>query len=64
MNSEWYRSIGIAVTILTGVLFLGILKVFFNIEPNTNILQTGITFGHVFGALQLFLAWALFKKQL
>jgi predicted branched-subunit amino acid permease len=63
-NSRVWRSIGISIPLITGLLLWGILEGMFEIGVKTNIWNTGITPGIVFGALNFMIAWAIWKNKL
>ena len=63
LNQKWYYSLGVAIPLVTTLLLWGIFKAIFNLDINTNIANTGITLGIVFGIANLFLTWAIFKKR-
>ena len=52
-----------AIPLFTGFLFLGILKGIFGVDAATNIADTGITVGFVFGLLNLWLWWMVYKHR-
>jgi len=61
-NQRWFRALGISIPVITGVLLLGFLQAIFGVEVSTNLFNTGITPGMIFGVLQLLLAFWVYKK--
>ncbi len=58
-NQKWWRSLGIAIPILSTLVMWGI-----GMEVNTNIFQTGITPGMILGVALLGLAWGIYKNKI
>ncbi len=61
LSQQWRKSLGVGVTALTGLLLLGILTVV-NIEPSTNLFNTGITPSLIFGLASIIVAIAIYKN--
>ena len=62
LSQRMWRAIGIAGTLFTGALLLGITKVF-NMSVDTNLFSTGITPSLIFGVWSLVLAWAIYRNR-
>jgi len=63
MNQQWYRTLGIGVTAVAGALLFGITKII-DVEISTNLFQTGITPGIVFGILLLITSYLIYKNKI
>ena len=61
LSTRWWRAIGIAGTLFTGALLLGITAVF-DLSVDTNLFNTGITPAMIFGVLSIVIAWAIYKN--
>ena len=61
LSQSWRKSLGVGTAALTGLLLLGILKVI-DLEPTTNLFNTGITLGIIFGIASLIVAMAIYKN--
>ncbi len=61
LSQQWRKSLGIGVTVLTGLLLIGVLKIV-DIEPSTNLFSTGITPSLIFGVASLIVAIAIYKN--
>ena len=59
---KFRRAVSIAIPLFSALLFLGIFKGL-GVETSTNIANTGITIGLVFGLLNLFLLFLASKHQ-
>jgi hypothetical protein len=55
------KSLGVGITALTGLLLLGVLKII-DIEVSTNLFNTGITPGAIFGIASLVISLAIYKN--
>ena len=62
LSARWWRAIGIGVPTVTGIVLLGISKVF-DIEVSTNLFQTGITPALALGIANIILAIAIYKNR-
>jgi len=58
-----WKSLGVAGTALTGALLLGILKVI-DLVPDTNIFDTGITPGVIFGIWMIVVAIGIYRNRI
>jgi len=58
MNKRWYYSFGIAIPLVAGALLL-----FGKDVMSTNLYNTGITPGIIFGILLLIETWWIFKHH-
>ena len=63
LSTRMWKAIGVGGTVLTGALLLGILKVI-DLVPDTNILNTGITPGVIFGIWMFVIAIAIYKNRI
>ncbi len=61
LSQQWRKSLGVGTAALTGLLLLGVLKII-NVETSTNLFNTGITPGMVFGVASLLVALAIYKN--
>ncbi len=61
LSQQWRKSLGVAVTALTGLLLLGILTIV-GIEPSTNLFNTGVTPSLIFGLASLVVSIAIYKN--
>ncbi len=61
LSQQWRKSLGVGVAALTGLLLLGILKII-DIEVSTNLFNTGITPGLIFGIASGIVAIAIYKN--
>ena len=64
MSVKTLRAIGIGIPLFTGLLFWGITKGIFGVEASTNIASTGVTVGFIFGALNFYLSWLVYKHRI
>lgn len=55
------RALSIVIPLFSALIFLGILTKILDIELSTNIANTGITVGLIFGLLNLWLVWLVNK---
>ncbi len=62
LSQQWRKSLGVGTAALTGLLLLGILKAIFGIEASTNLFNTGITPGIIFGIACLVVSLAIYKN--
>ena len=62
LSQQWRKSLGVGTVVLTGLLLLGILKAIFGIEASTNLFNTGITPGMIFGVASLLVALSIHKN--
>ena len=60
---KFRRAVSIAIPLFSALLFFGIFNKSLEIDLSTNIANTGITIGIVFGVLNLFLLWLISKHQ-
>jgi hypothetical protein len=51
------RALAVCIPLFDALLFLGVFKAILGIDISTNIANTGITLGLVFGLLNLFLLY-------
>jgi len=58
-NQRIWRSIGVAIPIITTAVLWGI-----GIESTENLFSTGITPGHILGVALLMLAWGIWKNKI
>ena len=58
-NQRWWRSLGVAIPIISTLVMWGI-----GIEVNENLFQTGITPGMILGVALLMLAWGIWKNKI
>jgi len=63
LSTRMWKAIRVGGTALTGALLLGILKVI-DLVPDTNILNTGITPGVIFGIWMVVVAIAIYKNRI
>lgn len=63
ISTRMWKAIGVAGTAFTGALLLGITKAF-NLAIDTNLFNTGITPGLVFGIWMLVVAFAIYKSRI
>jgi len=61
LSQQWRKSLGVGTAALTGLLLLGVLKII-NIEATTNLFNTGLTPGIIFGIASLLVAVAIYKN--
>ena len=64
MNKRIWRALGIAIPILTILAFWGLFQSIFGVGIQTNLFNTGITFGFLMGAVNLFILVGVWKKLL
>lgn len=62
LSQRMWRAVGLAGTLFTGALLLGITKMF-NLAVDTNLFSTGITPATVFGVWSLILSWAIYRNR-
>ena len=62
ISARMWKSIGVAGTGITGAMLIGLTKGF--IEPTTNLFQTGITTGLLFGIWMIVVAIAIYKNRI
>lgn len=58
------RGLGIAIPLFSALLFWGGITAIFGIGEHENIKQTGITLAGVFGFLNAWLTWLVFKHRI
>ncbi len=58
-NQRIWRSIGVAVPILSALVMWGI-----GMEVDTNIMSTGVTPGMILGVALLVLSWGIYKNKI
>ena len=58
-----YRTLGVGVTAVAGALLLGITKIF-DVEPTTNLFNTGVSPGIIFGTLLLLVSYFIYKNKI
>lgn len=63
LSTRWYRALGISVTAFSGVLLLGITKIF-DLEVTSNLFNTGITPAMVFGIALLLVSIGIWKNRI
>lgn len=63
MSYKNRRALSIAIPLFTGLLFWGAIPAFFGIDATTNIANTGVSLGFVFGLLNIFMAWMVWKHR-
>lgn len=63
LSTRMWKAIGVGGTALTGALLLGILKVI-DLVPDTNLFNTGITPGIIFGIWMIIVAIAIYKNRI
>jgi hypothetical protein len=63
LNVRLRRSITVVIPLFTAALYFGLIEGIFKINASTNIANTGITLGFVFGVLNLYLYWLIWKHQ-
>ncbi len=61
LSQQWRKALGVGTAVLTGLLLLGILKII-DVEVSTNLFNTGITLGGIFGIGSLLVALAIYKN--
>lgn len=62
ISQRTWRSLTVGGAVITGLLLLGILDAMFEVSVSTNLFNTGITPGLIFGLLQLIIAWGIYKN--
>lgn len=60
---KFRRSVSVCIPFFTALMFWGIIPGIFKVDLTTNIWSTGITVGFVFGALNAWMWWLVFKHQ-
>jgi hypothetical protein len=60
---KFRRAISIAIPLFSALLFFGLFKNMLDIDLSTNIANTGITVGIIFGILNIFLLILVNKHQ-
>jgi hypothetical protein len=63
LSTRMWKAIGVGGTALTGALLLGVTKVI-DLVPDTNLLNTGITPGVIFGIWMIIVAIAIHKNRI
>ncbi len=61
LSQQWRKALGVGTAALTGLLLLGVLKII-NVEATTNLFNTGITPGIIFGIASITVAVAIYKN--
>ena len=61
ISTRMWRAIGIGGTAVTGALLLGVTKIV-DVEVSTNLFNTGITVGSIFGVLMVIISIAIYKN--
>ena len=64
MPWKFRRAIGLMIPLFTTLLFWGVLKAVFGVGLNDNIASTGITVNFVFGALNAWLWYLVYRHQI
>lgn len=57
------KNIALAIPIFTAALLFGFIEGVFNLKIDENIASSGVTLAVVFGVLNVYLAWALWKNR-
>ena len=60
---KFRRSVSLAIPLLTGLLFFGIIESIFDVNALTNLFQTGVSLGFIFGILNIFLFYLVYKHR-
>lgn len=63
LHTNARRAISIAIPLLTAALLWGVIGGIFSIQPNENLFSTGITLSIIFGALNIYLAYCVYRHQ-
>ena len=59
ISQQWYRSLGVGIPVISALLFFGLV-----VSIEENLFNSGITAGMIFGILNVFLAWAVYKNRI
>ena len=59
ISQQWYRSLGVGIPVIPALLFFGLV-----VSIEENLFNSGITAGMIFGILNVFLAWAVYKNRI
>ena len=63
LSQRMLKALGVGVTVFTGLMLLGITKAF-DLVPETNLFQTGITPSLILGISLLAIGWAIYKNRI
>lgn len=58
-----YKTLGVGVTAIAGALLLGITKIL-DVEASTNLFNTGVSPGIIFGILLLLVSYFIYKNKI
>ena len=63
ISQRMFKALGVGITVFTGLMLLGITKAF-DLVPETNLFQTGVTPSLILGISLLVVGWGIYRNRI